>query len=86
MLDMLYELEKMLSHAGFVRASKSVVLNVEKLTGIKTMVNSKLEAKLSNGESVCVCLDTISLLSEVKSINVLIGGEVEFVGEDIYGK
>lgn len=24
---------------------------------------------------VCVCLDTISLLSEVKSINILIGGE-----------
>lgn len=50
----LYELEEQLSQAGFVRVSKSVVLNVEKLTGIKTLVNSKLEAKLSNGESVCV--------------------------------
>ena len=50
----LYELEELLSQAGFVRVSKSVVLNVEKLTGIKTLVNSKLEAKLSNGESVCV--------------------------------
>lgn len=50
----LYELEEQLSQAGFVRVSKSVVLNVEKLIGIKTLVNSKLEAKLSNGESVCV--------------------------------
>ncbi len=50
----LYELEEMLAQAGFVRVSKSVLLNVEKLMGIKTLVNSKLEAKLSNGESVCV--------------------------------
>ena len=50
----LYELEEMLSQAGFVRVSKSVLLNVEKLMGMKTLVNSKLEARLSNGESVCV--------------------------------
>ena len=65
MLDMLYELEKMLSHAGFVRASKSVVLNVEKLTGIKTMVNSKLEAKLSNGESSMIELYLAHLYGQV---------------------
>ena len=50
----LYELEEMLVEIGFVRVSKSVILNIEKLTGIKTLVNSKLEAKLSNGESICV--------------------------------
>ena len=50
----LYELEEMLAQAGFVRVSKSVILNVEKLTGIKTLVNSKLEAMLVNGERVCV--------------------------------
>lgn len=50
----LYELEEMLSQAGFVRVSKSVLLNIEKLIGMKTLVNSKLEARLSNGESVCV--------------------------------
>ena len=50
----LYELEEMLSQVGFVRVSKSVLLNVEKLMGMKTLVNSKLEARLSNGESVCV--------------------------------
>ena len=60
----LYELEEMLSQAGFVRVSKSVILNVEKLTGIKTLVNSKLEAKLSNGESVCV---TRKYLKDIKN-------------------
>ena len=50
----LYELEEMLAGAGFVRVSKSVLLNVNKMTGMKSLVNSKLEAKLSNGESVCV--------------------------------
>ncbi len=60
----LYELEEMLSRAGFVRVSKSVLLNVEKLIGIKTLVNSKLEAKLSNGESVYV---TRKYLKDIKS-------------------
>lgn len=50
----LYELETMLSNAGFVRVSKSTILNIEKLKGVKTLVNSRLEAMLSNGESICV--------------------------------
>ncbi len=60
----LYELEEMVSGAGFVRVSKSVLLNVEKLTGVKTLMNSKLEAKLCNGESVCV---TRKYLKDIKS-------------------
>lgn len=50
----LYELEAMLSHVGFVRISKSMILNIEKLKGVKTLVNSRLEAILTNGESICV--------------------------------
>lgn len=60
----LYELEEMLSRTGFVRVSKSVLLNVEKLIGIKTLVNSKLEAKLSNGESIYV---TRKYLKDIRS-------------------
>ena len=59
----LYELEELLSRSGFVRVSKSTVLNIEKLIGVKTMVNSKLEAMLSNGERVCV---TRKYLMEIK--------------------
>ena len=61
----LYELENLLSHAGFVRVSKSTILNIEKLKGVKKMVNSKLEAMLSNGESVCV---TRKYLKDIKEV------------------
>jgi len=50
----LYEIEKMVEKAGFVRVSKSTILNIEQLKGVKTLVNSRLEAILSNGERVCV--------------------------------
>lgn len=50
----LYEVENMLSHTCFVRVSKSTILNIETLKGVKTLANSKLEAMLSNGERVCV--------------------------------
>lgn len=61
----LYELEEMLSGAGFVRVSKSTILNIEKLTGVKTIVNSRLEAMLSNGERVCV---TRKYLKDIKEV------------------
>lgn len=50
----LLELEKMLSGAGFVRVSRSVIINVDKLKGIKNLPNSKLEAILINDERICV--------------------------------
>ena len=50
----LYEIEKMVEQVGFVRVSKSTILNIERLKGLKTLVNSRLEAILSNGERVCV--------------------------------
>ena len=50
----LLELEKMLSGAGFVRVSRSAIINVEKLKGIKNLPNSKLEAILINDERICV--------------------------------
>ncbi len=60
----LYELEEMLACAGFVRVSKSVLLNIEKLVSMKTLVNSKLEARLSNGERICV---TRKYLKDIKN-------------------
>ncbi|MBQ8148021.1 MAG: LytTR family transcriptional regulator DNA-binding domain-containing protein [Lachnospiraceae bacterium] len=50
----LYELEEVLIPAGFVRVSKSIILNIEMLKGVKSLVNSRLEAILSNGERICV--------------------------------
>ena len=50
----LIELEEMLSNVGFVRVSKSTILNVETLSSVKNLANSKLEAVLTNGEGICV--------------------------------
>jgi len=59
----IYELEEMLKEAGFVRVSKSTILNIGVLKGVKRLVNSKLEAVLLNGESVCV---TRKYLKDIK--------------------
>lgn len=61
----LAELEKMLSHAGFVRVSKSVILNIEKLRGVKNLANSRLEAFLSNNERICV---SRKYLKEIRAV------------------
>lgn len=61
----LAELEKMLSHAGFVRVSKSVILNIEKLQGVKNLANSRLEAFLSNNERICV---SRKYLKEIRAV------------------
>lgn len=61
----LAELEAMLSHAGFVRVSKSVILNIEKLRGVKNLANSRLEAILSNNERICV---SRKYLKEIRAV------------------
>lgn len=60
----LYELENILMQAGFVRISKSVILNLEKLKGVKALVNSRLEAILTNGERVCVTRKYLNNIKE----------------------
>lgn len=60
----IYELEKVLTPAGFVRVSKSTILNIEMLAGVKTLANSKLEAILSNGERICVTRKYLKIIKE----------------------
>lgn len=60
----LYELEELLSRERFVRVSKSTILNIEKLVSVKTIVNSRLEAMLSNGERVCVTRKYLKVIKE----------------------
>lgn len=50
----LYQLEEKLSLAGFVRISKSCIMNISKLKSIRSMINSRLEAMLVNGEQITV--------------------------------
>lgn len=61
----LQEIEKKLQSAGFVRISKSCVLNTHYLDAIKPLVNSRLEATLQNGERVYV---TRKYLSAIKAV------------------
>lgn len=50
----LYELESIFEHTDFVRISKAMIVNVDKIEKIVPMFNGRLEAVLKNGESVVI--------------------------------
>ena len=59
----LYQLLENLLEAGFVQVSKSCIINSNVLQNVKTLMNSRLEATLMNGEKVNV---TRKYLSSIK--------------------
>lgn len=48
----LYQLEQELAASGFVRVSKSCIVNINSLESIKPLFNSRMEATLKNGEKL----------------------------------
>lgn len=50
----LYQLAEDLAHLGFVQISKSTILNIHWLDSIKSLLNSRIEAVLKNGEKLLV--------------------------------
>ena len=60
----LYQLREKLESAGFVQISKSCLLNINVLESIRPLMNSRMEALLSNGEKMLV---TRKYLGEIKS-------------------
>lgn len=50
----LYQLLEQLKPAGFVQVSKSCIVNISKLIGLRSLKNSKMEASLTNGEKISV--------------------------------
>lgn len=50
----LYQLLSELSDYGFVQVSKACLMNLGFLDGVRTLINSRLEAVLTNGEKICV--------------------------------
>ena len=50
----LYEIEEQLNKIGFIRISKFCILNLDRLTRVKGMLNGKFEAYLDNGEKVII--------------------------------
>lgn len=50
----LYELEEMLKEKRFIRISKSMLLNLMKVSSIKPALNSRFMAELISGEQVVI--------------------------------
>lgn len=59
----LYQLKEKLQNFGFVRISKSCLLNINVMKNIRPLFNSRMEATLNNGEKVYV---SRKYLDEVK--------------------
>ena len=50
----LYQVETLSSAAGIMRVSKSHLVNLRKIQSVRTALNSRLYAKMANGEEVLV--------------------------------
>ena len=50
----LYELEELFMPLDFVRCSKSMIVNMEKIEYLSPLFSGKLEAHLKNGEKVVI--------------------------------
>ena len=50
----LYEMEEVLLHKHFLRASKSILLNLMKVTAIKPALNGRFTAILQNEEQIMI--------------------------------
>ena len=48
------DLVEMLSHTAFLQTSRTVILNLNKINKIKTMVNGRIMAELSNNEKMII--------------------------------
>ena len=90
----LYELEEIYKQTDFVRISKSMIVNISKVSKIVPMFNGRLEGVLCNGEKVIITrqyvanlkkklglLDSKVILCNHKGVNKSF--DVDFVTIDI---
>lgn len=61
----LYELEEMCVGKKFFRASKSIIINLTKISFVKPSISGRFEAKLDNGESVAVSRQYVPVLKKM---------------------
>ena len=61
----LYELEELLDEKTFFRASKSVIVNLNKITKLKPEVTRNILATLTNGEVIVISRRYVSALKEL---------------------
>ena len=60
----LYELEEMLQTNDFLRVSKSLVINLNKLKSFAPTFSGRLEAVMANGERVTISRQYVGVLKE----------------------
>lgn len=58
----LYELEEICDHRKFFRASKSVIMNISKISHVRPSISGRFEATLENGEKVLVSRQYVPVL------------------------
>lgn len=60
----LYQLMEELGNAGFVQVSKACIINLQVLTGIRPLLNSRMEATLTNGEKINITRKYVASIRE----------------------
>ena len=66
----LYELEDLLKHKSFFRVSKSMIVNLMKITSVRPALNGRFSAVLKNGEEIIISRKYVPALKQI-----LKGGE-----------
>lgn len=61
----LYELEEMCKGKKFFRASKSIIINLTKISLVRPSISGRFEAKLDNGEIVAVSRKYVPVLKKM---------------------
>jgi DNA-binding LytR/AlgR family response regulator len=61
----LYELEEMCQGKKFFRASKSIIINLAKISFVRPSISGRFEAKLDNGEKVAVSRQYVPVLKKM---------------------
>lgn len=64
----LYEFEELSRGTGFFRATKSTVLNADKIESIAPSISGRFFATLSNGERVIVSRQYVSSLKKIMGV------------------
>ncbi|MBE6801411.1 MAG: LytTR family transcriptional regulator [Ruminococcaceae bacterium] len=64
----LYEIEQTLSDSDFIRISKSVVVNLNRIMSVAPMFNGRFEARLQNGEKIIISRQYVPSLKKALGI------------------
>lgn len=64
----LYELEELYKGKKFFRASKSTIINMNKIVSVKPSLSGRFEAKFDNGENIIISRQYVPLLKKLLGI------------------